>query len=112
MTDSKQCTVCGATYYRPHRYNNKTWAKRKFCSPECSHIGRKKVRKETGATAEYRALDNTAKSMKAIDYNPGTWERAHIKNIEDRPKPRRYVKVNPREKQEPGVYYNPCRINL
>jgi len=50
--------------------------------------------------------------MKAIDYNPGTWERAHIKNIEDRPKPRRYVKVNPREKQEPGVYYNPCRINL
>ena len=57
-------------------------------------------------------MDNTAKSMKAIDYNPGTWERAHIKNIEDRPKPRRYVKVNPREKQEPGVYYNPCRINL
>lgn len=61
----------------------------------------------THATPEYKALDDTAKSMKPIDCTPGTWEREHIKPKENR----RYVSANVAPERE-SIYYNPMRIAL
>ena len=60
---------------------------------------------------EWRRLSDRTRPVP--DIPTGTWEREHIKDPGDLPKPRRYVKVRTRDKQEPGaIYYNPCRINL
>lgn len=42
MTDSKLCAQCGGEMNKPHKYSQKQWEAKKFCSRTCSAESRKK----------------------------------------------------------------------
>jgi hypothetical protein len=36
---SKNCVICGASYFKPYTYSSKNWILRKYCSKNCQHKG-------------------------------------------------------------------------
>ncbi|MDD5501290.1 MAG: hypothetical protein PHH57_06380 [Candidatus Omnitrophica bacterium] len=68
---------------------------------------------ESRPTVEWLALDDSRRSMAAIDTTPGKWEREHLRPAEGKTAARRYVLAEGRrcgERRE--IYYNPVRVAL
>jgi|GEM_PF-2936239 len=87
------------------------------------HVGKRHLggnpggpKPESRPTSEWLALDDSARSMREIDWRPGSWERRHIRPAEvarENGKRRRYVCTRDRDKGDgSAVYYNPMRMAL